>query len=142
MHNVAHAQLNDHDYIYGIVSLRSFLDFSLLSQAHYNVLDWDEISRRFIANGCRYAWEYHLRWARHLGVQVPNLGASSRASQLLYQRALYHTKAPRMLGLNIRLLRPWILLRRELSDPDLRRQLVRKLATVTWWKRHLAMLFR
>jgi Uncharacterised nucleotidyltransferase len=142
MHNIAHAQLNDHNYIYGSVSLKCMLDFSLLSQAHYDKFDWDEISRRFIRSGWRYAWEYHVQWARRLGAEVPCLRSPSRTSQLLFQRALYHTKSPKTLSLNVRLLRPWILLRRELSDSDLRRQLMRKLTKVEWWRRHLGMLFR
>lgn len=142
IHNIAHSQFNDHDYIYGVANLKSFIDFSLLAQAHYNEIDWDKISNRFIASGWRYAWEYHIRWARRLGAPVPSLRASGLVSQLLYQRALFHAKAPRSLSLNIRLLRPWLLLRRELSDSGLRRQLVRKLTQVAWWKRHLGMLFR
>jgi hypothetical protein len=142
MHNIAHAQFNDHNYIYGSVSLKCLLDFALLSQAHYDKIDWDEISRRFIRSGWCYALEYHIQWARRLEADVPCLKRITKTSQLLYQRALYHTKAPKMLSLNFRLLRPWILLRRELSDSDLRRQLTRKLISVEWWRRHLGMLLR
>ena len=33
IHNVAHAQLNNHDYVYGWIDLRSLADFALLSRS-------------------------------------------------------------------------------------------------------------
>src|SRR5262249_35630046 len=42
MHNIAHAQLSDHDYVYGRIDLRSLLDLALLSHAHHDKLDWWE----------------------------------------------------------------------------------------------------
>jgi Uncharacterised nucleotidyltransferase len=142
IHNISHSQLGNHDYVYGSVDLRSLLDLALLSRAHRNRLDWAEISERFIRRGWRYAWEYHVSWARRLGADVPPLESTSAISRLFYRRAIYHVRAPKMLNLNFRLLRPWFLLRRELADAGLRRRLVGNLMRADWWKRHLGMLFR
>jgi len=140
MHNVAHAQLNDRDYLYGRVDLRGLLDLSLISSVHGNKVDWDTINRRFVDTRHRHAFEYHLQWARHVGAKVPSFGSMSPTSKLLWRRALYQACKPQMLSLSIRLLRPFVLLRRELSEPLLRRRLVRNMLTLDWWKRHLGML--
>jgi len=142
IHNIAHAQLNDHDYIYGRIDLRGLLDLALLSHAHGDKLDWSEISTRFVHSGWRHAWEYNAQWARRIGAAIPSLNSISAMSRLFYVRSAYHVRAPKMLGLNVRLLRVWLLLRRELSDLDLRRRLAGNFVKVDWWKRHLGMLFR
>jgi hypothetical protein len=142
IHNIAHAQFNDHDYVYGRIDLRSLLDLSLLSHAYRDKLDWWEISKRFANSGWRYAWEYHALWACRFGAEVPCLKSISAISRLLYRRAVYHVRNPKMLSVSVRLLRPWILLRRELSDVGLRRRLASNLVKAEWWRRHLGMVFR
>jgi hypothetical protein len=142
IHNIAHAQLNDHDYVYGRIDLRSLVDLALLSRAHRHKLDWSEISKRFVDSGWRYAWEYTAQWLRRLGGEIPGLESISTISRSLYLRALYHMRSPKMLSLNVRLLRVCILLGRELSDVGLRRRLAGNLVKADWWKRHLQFLFR
>ena len=140
MHNIAHAQLNDHDCLYGRVDLRGLLDFALLSSVHAEKIDWDLINKKFGDGGHRHALEYHLLWARHLGAKVPSLVRASAISRLLHKRALYQASKPKVLSLSFRLLRPFVLLHRELSDPALRRRLAANLVDLDWWRRHLRML--
>jgi hypothetical protein len=47
VHNVAHAQLNNHDYLYGRIDVRSLVDFALLSRAYDGEINWHEIRGRF-----------------------------------------------------------------------------------------------
>jgi len=140
MHCIAHAQLNDHDHLYGRVDLRGLLDLALLSYHHRNAIDWIQVSRRFSHAGYRLAFGYHVLWARRLGAEVPAVGRINGFSKLLYRRATFHMRRPKMLSLSVRLIRPLVLLRRELSDQGLRRRLVGNLLNVDWWKRHLRML--
>jgi hypothetical protein len=140
MHNIAHAQLNDHDWLYGRLDLRGLLDLALLSRAQDNRIDWEEINRRFVDAGRRYALEYHIQWAQRLGAKIPPFGRMSPVSNLLRQRALYQAHRPRVMSLSVRLLRPFVLLRRELSDSMLRRRLIGNALTPEWWRRHLRML--
>ena len=140
LHNIAHAQLNDHDCLYGRVDLRGLLDLALLSRVHANEIDWDKIARRFASTSLRYALEYHLLWARRLGASVPALGGDRKVSKLLVRRAEFQARNPNLLSLNVRLLRPLVLLHRELSDAGLRHRLRQNLLRRDWWKRHLKML--
>ena len=140
LHNIAHAQLNDRDCLYGRVDLRGLLDLALLENVYGNRIDWDLINQRFIDARHRHAFEYHIQWARRLGATVPSLGSISPTSKLLWRRALYQVRKPKMLSLSVRLLRPFVLLRRELSEPLLRQRLVRNILRLDWWKRHLRLL--
>ena len=142
IHNIAHAQLNNHDHLYGWIDLKSLLDLALLSRAHGEKLDWNEIRKRFVYSGWGHAWGFHVQWSHRVGARVPSLKPASAFTRLLYRHAFYHVGAPKMLSLNVRLLRPWILLRREMSDSVLRRRLARNLVNARWWKRHLRMVFR
>lgn len=140
IHNIAHAQLNDHDSVYGRIDLRGLLDLALLSNVHAKAIDWDEVYRRFIDARHQTALEYHMHWARRLGAKVPSRSRMSVTSKLLYRRAAYQVLKPNLTGLSVRLLRPLVLLRRELSDSLLRRRLAGNLLTLEWWRRHLRML--
>ena len=139
IHNIAHAQLSDHDCLYGRVNLRGLIDLALLSNIHADRVDWDLIRQRFIKAGHRNALEYHIQWARRLGAVIPSF-RFSHASKLLFRRASYQVSRPKLLSLNIRLLRPLVLLRRELSDAALRRRLAHNILSWDWWRRHLRML--
>jgi hypothetical protein len=140
LHNIAHAQMNDHDYLYGRLDLRGLLDLALLTKAHGDNIVWSEIEQRFADAGWQSALTYHLRWARRLGAKFPVQDRMSTKSKLLHWRAEYHIRKPRALNLSFRILRPLILLRRELSDRHLRRRLARNLLRGDWWRRHLRML--
>ena len=141
VHNVAHAQLSHHEYIYGLFDLRGLLDFALLVRAHGHALDWDEIRRRFRRSGNGAALDYHLLSASDLlGVQTPISARPRAVPRFLYRRAIAHVRRPGRLSLSVRLLRPWMLLRRELSEPDLRARLARNVTDRAWWARHLRTL--
>jgi hypothetical protein len=140
IHNIAHAQLNDHDYLYGRIDLRALLDLALLSKVHAGRIDWDAIHRRFVDAKRRHAFEYHIEMARELGADVPSIRSVRKISRLLCRRAAYQVRNPQSLSLSFRLLRPFVLLRRELADSTLRRRLAENLCKVSWWKRHLSML--
>lgn len=140
IHNIAHAQMNDHDYLYGRLDLRGLLDLALLTRAHGDDIVWSEIEQRFADAGWRSAFSYHIRWARHLGAEVPVTDPVNKISKLLYWRAEYHIREPRALDVSFRILRPLVLLRRELSDRDLQRRLASNLLRRDWWRRHLRML--
>jgi hypothetical protein len=140
IHNIAHAQMSDHDYLYGRLDLRSLLDLALLTKAHGNSIGWSELEQRFADAGWRSALTYHLRWARRLGAEVPVQDRANTMSKVLYRRAEYHVRKPHALDLSFRMLRPFVLLRRELSDRGLRRRLARNLLRSDWWSRHLRML--
>ena len=140
MHNIAHAQLNDHDCLYGRVDLRGLLDLALLSSVHGNRVDWDLINQRFIDARHRHALEYHIQWARRLGAKVPSLSHISPTSKLLCRRAVYQVSKPNLLSLSVRLLRPLVLLHRELSDATLRRRLAGNVLNLNWWRRHMRTL--
>jgi hypothetical protein len=139
IHNIAHAQLSNHDCIYGRLDLRGLLDLALLSNARDGKIDWDQVNSRFVDAGWRQALEYHLQWARRLGAKIPSSRVSA-ASKLLCRRAAYQVHKPKLMALSVRALRPFILLRRELSDSGLRRRLMRNAVKLEWWKRHLRMV--
>ncbi len=138
--NIAHAQLNDHDCLYGRIDLRGLLDLALLSHLHASSIDWDAIRPRFVKAGRRHAFEFHIEWARKLKAHVPSHIRTSNLSRVLCRRASYHVRHPQSLSLSVRLLRPLVLLRRELSEAGLRRRLAANVFKYSWWQRHLRML--
>ena len=141
IHNIAHAQLGHHEYIYGQFDLRGLLDFALLLRGHGGTIDWDEIHRRFRRRRRGAALDYHLLSAGDLlGAETPLSTRPGAVSRHLYRRALAQVRNPDRLGLSVRLLRPLTLLRRELSEPELRARLARNMTDRAWWARHLRML--
>ena len=140
IHNIAHAHMNDRDHLYGRLDLRGLLDLALLTKAHGDSIDWNDLERRFTSAGWRNALMYHLHWARRLGAEIPMQKRMSGMSNLLCRRAEYHVRKPHVLDRSFRMLRPFVLLRRELSDRDLRWRLTSNLWQREWWKRHLRML--
>ena len=140
IHNVAHAQLSNHDYLYGRIDLRSLVDFVLLTRAYSEEIDSDEVRRRF--SRCRgvTALNFHLLCARDLlRARMAERQQADAVTKLLYRRARYLVGHPRLLDVSVRLIRPWLLLRRELSDSTLRRRLVKNVLDRSWWKRHLRL---
>ncbi len=141
IHNVAHAQLSNHDYLYGRIDLRSLFDFALLSRAYTGEIDWSEISRRFSRHRGRTALNFHMRCAQDLlRMKIPELSRFDPITRFLYWRARYLAGRPKLLELSVRLIRPFLLLRRELSDPVLRRRLARNMTDHAWWARHIGIL--
>ena len=121
--------------------MRGLLDLVLLACTHGEALDWNRICGRFEDHGKQTALGYHLLCAGDLvGVEVKPPGENPKASQLLYRRALYLVERPKLLSLGFRLVRPLVLLGKELSEPDLRRRLAGNMADRAWWQRHLRML--
>ena len=141
IHNVAHTQLCNHDYLYGRIDLRSLVDFALLCRAYADEIDWLEVRRSFTRRGGVTALNFHLLCAHDL-LRAPMAWQeqADAGTQLLYRRARYLVGHPRLLDVSIRLTRPWLLLRRELSDPTLRRRLAGNVIDPSWWGRHLKML--
>jgi len=139
--NVAHAQLSNHDYVYGRIDLRSLVDFALLVRAYAGEVDWPAIRQRFDRHGARIAFDFHLLCAHDLlRTPTPLLERAGAIPRMLYHRAWYLVGHPRLLDLSVRLTRPWLLLRRELSEPALRRRLAGNLMDSSWWARHLKLL--
>ncbi|MCG8688375.1 MAG: nucleotidyltransferase family protein, partial [Desulfobacterales bacterium] len=141
IHSIAHAQRGDHACLFGRIDLRGLLDIALIAEAHGDALDWHRIDHCLMRKGGRTAVKFGLRCARQLlGADVPETASTGAVSWLLYRRALYQAENPKFLSLSVRLLQPWTLLVRELSDSTLRRRLVRNMIDPDWWKRHVAML--
>ena len=137
VHNIAHAQLADHGYLYGLLELRRLFDFVLLRRAFDDGLDWREIAGRFAGQGTATALGYHLEAAhRLLGAPSPAALRPNAAARMLCSRAEKLIVQPRRRDRAIRLLRPWLLLKRALRDRDLRRRLARNLADPAWHRRH------
>jgi hypothetical protein len=141
IHVMAHAQLANHGYIYGHLALRDLSDFARLHRAFAHEIDWKELGYRFAACGATIALEFHLlAAARLLGVPIDPAVKVSKTTQVLFRRALWQESRPNWSRLSMRLLRPYLLLRRSLSDAVLRRRLVRSLTDRTWYRRQWRML--
>ena len=124
-------------------ALRELVDFARLYEAFAREIDWHEFAHRFASCGFATALELHLLAAeRLLAVPIEPPIRTSVTARALYQRALWQVGHPRWSRLGIRLLRPWLLLRRSLSDPVLRRRLVRSLGNWTWYERQWRMFRR
>jgi len=138
VHNIAHAQLMDHGYVYGTFDIRQLLDFVLLCGTVPNELDWLDIESRFRS---RAALDFHRLAAAHwLHFEAPNIGPPRPASRLLFARAKWQVDRPRLAESGERLLRPWLLLRRAMSDDALRQRLAGNLFDPAWHRRQLRML--
>jgi len=142
VHNIAHAQLSDHGYLYGVLELRRLFDFVLLRRAFDDGLNWSEIGGRFADNGATTALGFHLEAAhRLLGAPPPAGLRPNAAARMLCGRAEKLVFRPRRRDRAVRLLRPGLLLSRALRDRDLRHRLARNLITPTWHRRHWRNLF-
>jgi hypothetical protein len=141
--NIGHAQLNDHGYAYGHLSLRSLHDLSLIVRRWRDDIDWEEIEHRFETWGLAHALEYHcLTLDRLLGVAPGTPHRSSLTTRLLIQRATFMVDHPRLQNISNRLIRVMILLIRNLSRPALRVRLMKNMRSRDWWARHLAVLWK
>jgi hypothetical protein len=141
VHAIAHAQLSNHDYVYGSLALRELVDFAHLCRIYKNDIDWADIRRRFAECRAVTALGYHALAAKTLlGVPVDPEVRTSATARVLYRRAAWQVSAPGLLDLGIRLLRPWLLLRRGLSRATLRKRLLQSLCDLTWYRRQWRML--
>ncbi len=141
--NIAHAQLNDHACAYGHLPFRSLLDFSLLLESAPDRIDWREIDNRFRSNGCGTALGFHcLAACELLQVKPATSLRPNRTALLLLQRARFMVNYPRAQRISFRVIRVFLLLRRELSDAELRARLTRNLCDPGWWRRHLGFFWR
>ena len=142
VNNVAHAQLNDHAMVFGQFPLRALHDFSLMVNSAPDRIDWEWICARFAAEGRSSELAFHcLAASRLMGTPVPAGVMPSRATNLLYRRAEYQVSRPGLQKYGSRVLRPLMLLRRELSDPALRIRLLRNIFNPAWWRRHLGFVW-
>jgi Uncharacterised nucleotidyltransferase len=139
--NIAHAQLSNHDYLYGRIDLRVLVDFVLLTRTYASEIDWHATRGRFDCGSARIALDFHLLCARELfRISTPLLERVGATPRMLFSRARYLVGHPHLLDLSVRLTRPWLLLRRELSEPSLRRRLAGNVIDSSWWTRHLRWL--
>jgi hypothetical protein len=140
IHAVAHAQLADHAYLYGCFPLRELLDFSRLHDVFAHEIDWNEFARWFATCGAKTALEFHLLAAeRLLNVAIHPGMRVSRTARALYRRALWQVGHPTLSRIGSRLMRPYFLLQRSLSDAVLRRRLFRNLGDWGWYRRQWRM---
>ena len=140
VHNIAHAQLMDHAYVYGVLRPRELFDFVLLAHAMGSEPDWAPIESRLDTHGYKTAFDFHLLAAEHLlGWSTPARRRGMRA-KCLYARAAWQAGRPWAAKTSIRLLRPLMLMKRELSDPALRQRLRRNLRDPAWYRRQWRML--
>lgn len=143
VNNVAHAQLNDHAMALGQFPLRALHDFSLLADFAPDKIDWQRIRERFAAEGRRSQLAFHcLAAGRLMGTPIPAGIVPGPAVNLLYRRAVYQVSRPGLQRHGSRVLRPLILLRRELSDSALRTRLLRNMANPAWWRRHVGFFWK
>jgi hypothetical protein len=138
--NAAHAQLHhNHGYIHGRLALRSLLDMALISRRWSSDIDWREVADRFDRTGARTALDFHLIASRELfGLENAPITGSRRA-RLSVRWARFLSGHTALLKITQRPLHAILLLRRELSDAELRRRLGGNLRDPRWWSRHLAM---
>jgi len=141
IHVIAHAQLSDHDYLYGRLALRDFVDYAWLYHSSRNDIDWSDICRRFTAARAGTALSYHVNAAqRLLGLPVPDEIHVGPLAKALVDRAIWQIAHPRVLDLGVRLMQPALLLRRSLSEAKLRRRLLTNLRDSDWYRRQLRRL--
>lgn len=140
---VAHAQLHhNHGYIHGRLALRSLLDMSLICGRWNDDIDWREVEDRFDRSGVQTALDFHRIAARELfGPAWLPIRHSWRA-RLCVRWARFLSVHTALLKIIERPLHAILLLRRELSDAELRRRLGRNMRDRRWWSRHLASLRR
>ncbi|MGE0733611.1 MAG: nucleotidyltransferase family protein [Alphaproteobacteria bacterium] len=142
IHAIAHAQLANNEHLIGRFPLRDLLDVALLARDSGAAPDWHAIGTAFAGEGGGTALDFHrLALARLFDIESdgPRPGLWARA---LYRRALWQVGHPRMQSLSERALRPWLLLRRSLSGPALRRRLWRNLLDAEWRRRQWRRLVR
>lgn len=129
---VAHAELADQAYFYGLLPLRELVDFARLHQTYAHEVNWSDLVQRFAGCGCLTALEYHVvAAARLLAVPIEQPIRVSRIARALYRRALWQVEHPQWTRRSTRLL----LFRRSLSERTLRRRLMRNLGDLTWYQR-------
>jgi hypothetical protein len=140
--NIGHAQLNDYAYRYGLIPLRSLLDFARLLRKFPNV-DWVEIDNRFAAIGERRALRYHCFLASEaLNVETPSEYEPSLGTRTLAGLAHFFADRPFMQKVWFRFVRVSVLLRRALSDEVLRYRLMANMCDWGWWQRHLRFFWQ
>lgn len=135
---IAHSQLLDRDYLLGRVELRRLVDVHLLAQGDPTALTEAKLRSWFRDRGAGAAFEYHQRWMDFMQRGLAPT-AKGIVSQWLFRRAHFLSGHPKTLSLSVRMIRPWIALRRDLSDPLLRQELAGNLARPQWWKRQFGV---
>jgi hypothetical protein len=137
IHAVVHTQLSNHDYLYGRLSLRELLDYARLCEAHPTEIDWADIRDRFTAHHAATAFGYQALAAQALlGVPIAPEIRIGLLPRVLHRNALWQIRYPGLLDLRVRLLTPWLQLKRALSSKPLRNKLVHDLGDARWYRRH------
>ncbi len=140
IHNIGHAQLVDHGYSYGHLPLRSLHDLAHLLLRGEGHIDWREIENRFAATQNRTALDFHCLAVRELLEAAPCISYQPGLStRFLLRRGRFMINHPGLQRISDRVIRVFMLLKRELSSADLRARLLENMRDPQWWRRHLAM---
>jgi Uncharacterised nucleotidyltransferase len=139
VHCIAHTQFTDHAFIYGHLPLRELLDTAYLCRS--GGIEWRAISGRFSSSCERTAAALHRYATERLLDGEPSEHASPTSTVLaLFYRARFQGAHPALQHWIQRLLRPWLLFRRSVSHPLLRRRLLHCLLDPAWYARQWRML--
>lgn len=138
---VAHAQLSNHDYLYGELGLRELLDFFRICHRHEREIDWMDVVRRFKESNAQTALAFHLLAGRELlGIPIPQEFRVKLAGLMHHAVAMWQIDHPHFASMRTRLLRPGLQFRRSMSSSPLRSRLLQNVRDPAWLSRHLRLL--
>jgi hypothetical protein len=138
---VAHAELANHGYLYGELSLRDLLDTARLCRRHGGAIDWSHLAQRYAEHGAATALACHLAaLGELLRVPLPPEVPIGARAWLMHALAVRQVAHPHLASIRTRLLRTILLFRRSLSSAPLRRRLLQTVRDPAWLTRHLRLL--
>jgi hypothetical protein len=138
--SIVHAELSDHGLMFGTIAVRELLDVALLARTLDKSIELPLILNRFEQRGS-IACGYHLLAAtKLLGAEFGDIIYIDYRPIIFYYRALWQVNHPRFAKIVRRFFRPWLLLVRSLSHPQLRSRLLRSLTHSSWYRRQWRML--
>lgn len=134
---LAHGALADRSLALGRLALRDLDDAARLAAAP--AVAAAALERRFAAVGqpaALAAMAAALDELLGCALPLPTLPlAARRRGARWFRRTLTASRRPLRAALRARITRPWLLLRRSLAEPALRRRLLRMLARPAWYRR-------
>jgi Uncharacterised nucleotidyltransferase len=94
-HNMFHAQLQNQNYMLGLVSLMQLCDFAALARHHYNSVDWAWLVATAREHGLRRALEAYVHLAvKLLGLQRPSEITEGFRAKFHHWRCLAQLRHP------------------------------------------------
>ena len=136
---IAHSELVDRNYLLARFDLRRLIDVALLQRSEPDAALPERLAKRFRDYGAPTAFAYNQRWLGFVDRRTAASGASGVLAGILFRNAQFLDRHPKTLSVVVRLVRPWIALRRDLSDPSLRRELARNLVKPHWWRKQIGL---